>query len=416
MKTSIRISVAISAVSLFAALLGSTVSAQRGTTLLICEGYFATVRLALGEQPTSGRDVIVGTAGDDVINGQGGDDIICGGEGNDTLSGGAGKDVIYGNGGNDTLIGGGDFDVLEGGPGNDVLKGGSGSDSLEGGPGKDTLLAGSGTGDVCKGGPGKDTTKKCDKKFHKGCPETPVVPFEMPADAKFVKDKRTGCKVMEAIGQPGTTSVIKFGSDDPAIQVMYNVSTYCGRWTLTVETNPEPLSQGTSCSTAPEFRNGIVQSRNGLRGEVTITVEHLGETAEPFRLYMFWLGQDDGKSAPDMSKGTCKKNPVQLENIPTRSFVTTKKGCPVINSDVPVRLNWDNYKMNLQAGDTVRITGKGTCAGLTAKADGSRDELIGSANLCTNGGRFTAPTTGSYTVEVKSQFGPGPYSIQFFKS
>ncbi|MFN3218723.1 MAG: RCC1 domain-containing protein [Acidimicrobiales bacterium] len=68
-----------------------------------CRGRAATVDLALGQTPTRGDDVIVGSGGDDVINGLGGDDIICGGGGNDRLIGGPGRDTCRGGPGNDTV-------------------------------------------------------------------------------------------------------------------------------------------------------------------------------------------------------------------------------------------------------------------------------------------------------------------------
>jgi glucose/arabinose dehydrogenase len=88
-----------------------------------CHGLAAT------GGPTSGNDVIVGTAANDSINGGGGNDTICGGNGSDTLRGGSGNDELYGDAGNDSL--GGD-------DGSDVLDGGNGADSIAGGVGIDT--------------------------------------------------------------------------------------------------------------------------------------------------------------------------------------------------------------------------------------------------------------------------------------
>lgn len=62
-------------------------------TMSSCNGLAITHRLALGELPTQGNDVIIGTPGDDFIEARNGDDTICGMGGDDT---------IYGQGGIDT--------------------------------------------------------------------------------------------------------------------------------------------------------------------------------------------------------------------------------------------------------------------------------------------------------------------------
>lgn len=147
-----------------------------------CGGRIATVNLELGEEPTAGDDVVLGTrAGDVIIAGQGddlicaldgddqvvagfGDDLVLAGRGDDTVFGGAGRDVINGQIGSDRLDGGDDddlmygslgHDIMDGGPGDDRLHGRAGRDELRGGPGNDSLYGGSGS-DVVSGGPGDD--------------------------------------------------------------------------------------------------------------------------------------------------------------------------------------------------------------------------------------------------------------------
>ncbi|MBU1493174.1 MAG: calcium-binding protein [Actinobacteria bacterium] len=153
-----------------------------------CGGQVITVALGLGQQPTEGADVIIGTPAAETISGGGGNDIICGSGGNDTLIGGAGNDQLFGDGGRDTasyadagsavavvlgpgsqntggagidtlssienltgspfadtLTGSGGANSLVGGSGNDTLKGGKGNDILDGGAGNDTLDGGTGT-------------------------------------------------------------------------------------------------------------------------------------------------------------------------------------------------------------------------------------------------------------------------------
>jgi len=169
-----------------------------------CNGEPVTVDLNIGQAPTSGDDVILGTAGDDVIRGRGGDDTICGmggddfilgnsgddwidgGEGVDNIRGGAGNDVIYsgpgatvnstfrvsGGNGNDTIYGGLHADDLRGGRGDDTIYGEGGNDQLRGARGDDMLLGGSGDdflsggGDVdsCDGGSGATdvATRSCE--------------------------------------------------------------------------------------------------------------------------------------------------------------------------------------------------------------------------------------------------------------
>jgi len=146
---------------------------QAGAGVTKCHGQPVTVQLSLGEQPTAGNDVILGTAGDDVIDALGGDDVVCGlggddtlrggsgtdallgGDGNDTLSGGAGNDYLHGENDDDTLSGDADDDTLHGGAGADTAHGNDGNDQLYGHDGADHLYGGAGD-DFVEGGSGDD--------------------------------------------------------------------------------------------------------------------------------------------------------------------------------------------------------------------------------------------------------------------
>ena len=121
-----------------------------------CNGQDVTVDLAMGDTPTSGDDVILGTAGDDVIHGGAGDDVICGAGGDDTIWGGAGDDMIRGNRGADELRGGEGEDAIFGGRGADEIHGDDGDDRIRGNKGADTIYAGAGN-DVVSGGKRADT-------------------------------------------------------------------------------------------------------------------------------------------------------------------------------------------------------------------------------------------------------------------
>lgn len=129
-----------------------------------CLGRTVTVQLALGQRPTNGDDVILGTAGNNQINGLAGNDFICGLGGNDIITGGDGRDRIDGGRGRDTIDGGDSRDVIQGGAGNDSIDGGrgkdriagnQGNDGLRGSAGADTIVAGDGN-DVALGGAGRD--------------------------------------------------------------------------------------------------------------------------------------------------------------------------------------------------------------------------------------------------------------------
>jgi len=122
----------------------------------VCNGLAVTVDLSLGQLPTDGPDVILGTPGDDLIAAAGGDDVVCGGGGNDRIWGQAGNDVLLGEDGDDVLRGGDDADDLFGGNGVDDLGGGRGNDELYGGPGADSKLRGGTGDDVIEGGDGDD--------------------------------------------------------------------------------------------------------------------------------------------------------------------------------------------------------------------------------------------------------------------
>lgn len=157
-------------------------------TSMVCNGKSVTVALGLGQAPTAGADVIMGTPKAEVIRGLGGNDTICGGGGNDTFQGGAGNDTIIGGAGKDTIdfsdlagpislvlgstgggtAGGDTFsnienvigtaaaDAITGNAVSNVLVGLGGADVLKGVAGNDTLVGGLGN-DVLQGGDGVDT-------------------------------------------------------------------------------------------------------------------------------------------------------------------------------------------------------------------------------------------------------------------
>ena len=161
------------------------VRVRYGARTRLCNGLAATVDLSLGQTPTDGDDVIVGTAGADVINAGAGNDVVCarggadtvrgaagrdhifGGKGADVLRGGRGADIIlgetggdtiYANSGRDTVRGGRGRDAIEGGKGDDRLKGGGGRDRIEGNSGAD-IIGGNSAIDTLLGGKGNDTIK-----------------------------------------------------------------------------------------------------------------------------------------------------------------------------------------------------------------------------------------------------------------
>jgi Ca2+-binding RTX toxin-like protein len=169
------------------------------TVVATCAGRAVTVDLALGDRPTAGDDVIVGTTGADAINAGAGDDVVCGRAGDDTIQGGAGTDIVVGGPGADTASYAGSasaVDVslattaaqatgpatgrdtlrmverLKGSPGADRLAGdgadnrlagGTGADTLLGRSGDDTLLGGGGPDD-CQGGSGSDSATSCETR------------------------------------------------------------------------------------------------------------------------------------------------------------------------------------------------------------------------------------------------------------
>lgn len=152
------------------------------TAARTCGGRPVTVNIGLGQLPTEGNDVVLGTAGNDSINGGGGDDVICGGAGNDVLTGGNGNDTLYGGAGNDVIAPGNGTDVARGEAGSNTLSyadvttavtldlsratqatGASGTDtqsgftSLLGGSGADRLGVRNGRRDLVGCGAGSDT-------------------------------------------------------------------------------------------------------------------------------------------------------------------------------------------------------------------------------------------------------------------
>lgn len=137
---------------------------DRFRTKTICAGLLVTVDIGLGEKPTGGDDVIVGTEGRDKIKAGGGNDVVCALGGDDRVVAGAGDDKVYSGPGSDVVIGGKGADRLYGSAGDDRLRGGKGQDELRGGSGNDQLsgdagadrIFGQGGNDTMKGGAGRD--------------------------------------------------------------------------------------------------------------------------------------------------------------------------------------------------------------------------------------------------------------------
>lgn len=123
---------------------------------LTCGGALVTVDLNLGQVPTDGNDVIMGTPGNDLIAAGDGHDVICGGDGADTIWGQGGSDDIYGNDGDDRLRGGAGNDEVFGGNGADDINGGSGDDRVHGEAGDDKVVRGGTGNDIVSGGDGND--------------------------------------------------------------------------------------------------------------------------------------------------------------------------------------------------------------------------------------------------------------------
>lgn len=121
----------------------------------LCNNKTVTVDISLGQVPTNGDDVILGTSGDDVINALAGHDTICAGDGDDIINGGWGSDWVDGGDGDDTIDGAGNSDYLKGGNGIDTISGGHKSDRIYGDSGNDVLDGGD-YSDLIYGGTGED--------------------------------------------------------------------------------------------------------------------------------------------------------------------------------------------------------------------------------------------------------------------
>ena len=145
--------------------LPSTLSEQRSAQF--CNGEVVTVDLSLGDRPTDGPDVILGTPGADVINAGDGNDTICAGDGNDIINAGNGADTVIAGNGDDTIQAGQGRDFISAGAGDDFVSGGKGKDTINGDAGNDDLRGNEGT-DTIDGGLGDDELRggqKADEIF-----------------------------------------------------------------------------------------------------------------------------------------------------------------------------------------------------------------------------------------------------------
>lgn len=130
-----------------------------------CNGLPVTVDISLGQVPTTGNDVILGTAAADTIDALAGNDTVCGGGGADTLKGNTGNDTLLGEAGADKLLGAAGTDTLNGGADNDTITPGADVDSIVGDTGLDTVSYSDATAAVTvnlttlsvSGGSGADT-------------------------------------------------------------------------------------------------------------------------------------------------------------------------------------------------------------------------------------------------------------------
>ncbi|MEW5728418.1 MAG: M10 family metallopeptidase C-terminal domain-containing protein [Pseudomonadota bacterium] len=73
----------------------------KGVTGTLTQADFLGVAFGIGGTPTTGNDVLTGTAAGEVIDALGGNDTINAGDGNDTLIGGMGQDTLTGGAGAD---------------------------------------------------------------------------------------------------------------------------------------------------------------------------------------------------------------------------------------------------------------------------------------------------------------------------
>lgn len=101
--------------------------AGRADAVEYCQGMTVTVNRNLGQSPTAGDDVILGTPYADTINGGNGNDTICGGDGNDTIHGDAGVNFLDGGNGEDSLYLSGTAGTYGGG----TMSGGASNDRLD---------------------------------------------------------------------------------------------------------------------------------------------------------------------------------------------------------------------------------------------------------------------------------------------
>jgi Ca2+-binding RTX toxin-like protein len=147
------------------------IQAIYGPPLVSCAGRAVTVNLLLGQSPTTGPDVVLGTpfadeivagGGNDVVCGDGGADVIDAGPGDDRVLAGSAADLVTGGPGVDHLEGSGGNDRLRGDDGNDSIYGGGGADTLDGGAADDRLYAGPQV-DSCNGRAGRDRSSGCER-------------------------------------------------------------------------------------------------------------------------------------------------------------------------------------------------------------------------------------------------------------
>ena len=136
-------------------LIGNVVAGPSAPPPGFCNGLAVTVDFSIGDLPTTGDDVILGTSGADTINSLAGNDTICGMGGDDIINAGGGNDWIDAGPGNDRVLASAGDDVVFGGTGDDEILAGSGDDDVEGEEGDDTLFGQPGN-DVLDGGEGVD--------------------------------------------------------------------------------------------------------------------------------------------------------------------------------------------------------------------------------------------------------------------
>ncbi len=136
-------------------------------------------------------------------------------------------------------------------------------------------------------------------------------------------------------------------------------------------------------------------------GVYTLDLNLTTDGTEPYTIQLWDVTTPDTAPAPDTTVGSCKMDPIALDQWPTHATLSSDTdGCPVIEGVISAPYEVDRYTMTLSAGVAVSIAGEGTCSTRLRVVDPNNGEVAVNVGCTSPSVSFTTAMAGSYTLDV----------------